>query len=54
MIGCSYDLRFTRDNNLMVEDIPSKNILKPTSNYIVHPHGHSVRSKTLGDTFMHS
>jgi hypothetical protein len=37
MIGYPYDFRPTRDNTLMVDDNPSKNILNPTSNYIVCP-----------------
>ena len=37
MVGCPYDLRPSRDNTLMVDDSPSKNILNPTSNFIVCP-----------------
>ena len=37
MVGCSYDVRPTCDNTLMVDDNASKNILNPTSNFIVCP-----------------
>ena len=37
MVGCPYDVRPTRDNTLMVDDSASKNILNPTSNFIVCP-----------------
>jgi hypothetical protein len=37
MGGCPSDVRPTRDNTLMVDDIASKNILNPTSNFIVCP-----------------
>ena len=37
MVGCPYDVRPTCDNTLMVDDNASKNILNPTSNFIVCP-----------------
>ena len=37
MVNCPYDVRPTRDNTLMVDDNVSKNILNPTSNFIVCP-----------------
>lgn len=37
MVGCSYDLKPTCENTLMVDDNASRNILNPTSNYIVCP-----------------
>ena len=42
MIGCPHNLRPTRDNTLGVDDNPSKEILSPTSYYIVCP------TRTLG------
>ena len=56
MIGCPYDLRPSRANILLVDNNPSKNILNPTSNYILCPCGRSRRSKigfwwTLWGTF---
>lgn len=37
MIGYPYNLWMTRDNTLLMDDNPSKKILKTTSNYIVCP-----------------
>ena len=37
MVGVPYNLRPTRENTFMVDDSPSKNILNPTSNFIVCP-----------------
>ena len=36
-IGCPYDVRPTRENTFMVDNNASKNILNPTSNFIVCP-----------------
>jgi hypothetical protein len=37
MIRCSYNIWATRDNTPMMDDNASKNIMNPTSNYIVYP-----------------
>ena len=37
MVGCPYNVCPTRDNTLMVDNMASKQILKPTSNFIVCP-----------------
>jgi hypothetical protein len=37
MVGVPYDLRPTRENTFMVDDSKAKNVLNPTSNFIVCP-----------------
>lgn len=35
MVSCPYELSPTYENTLMIDDNPSKNILNPTSNFLV-------------------